>query len=338
MTVSVKQSTIRLGGFTVVELMIAMTIGLTIIAGAVGMYNRMSMTNQHNEILVRMSEVARYSFEELEYHLRMSGYWGRTEFARLVEGRMDDPSVDVSAAPYNDPATCYDGFAVNASSPVEVLNNITVSVGSDWYRCLNFTANQALDGTDVLVARHVNVNPIAVGDLQADSLYLVSNYVSGQLFYGTTVPAGYIATDPIYPVENHQFFVLDNSSLSTGSDEVPGLAKWTHEVATGVATDAPRELAPSVEDLQVQFGVDTNDDDRVDGYINPDDPALAGADIMTVKLWLRIRSVKPSPLTIGGPSLNYADITYTPAADDVYLHRVFSRTVAVRNEGEGIEL
>jgi hypothetical protein len=99
----------------------------------------------------------------------------------------------------------------------------------------------------------------------------------------------------------------------------------------------------------VQFGIDIGDDldgdgvpddpdgdgvvDFVDGhatrYVDPDDPILASAQIVSVRLWLRVRAVEPEPGYVNNNQYVYASTDFT--ADDNIRRVVVSRTILLRN-------
>ena len=120
-----------------------------------------------------------------------------------------------------------------------------------------------------------------------------------------------------------------------------------------------QELVPGVEDLQVQFGIDTGDYDNdgiidrdlngngiPDGangiatrYVNPNDPILGpppggrSAQIVTVRLWLRLRSELPETGFADTRTYQYASgVPCTPAGAAAGFRRVLvTRTIYLRN-------
>jgi type IV pilus assembly protein PilW len=98
------------------------------------------------------------------------------------------------------------------------------------------------------------------------------------------------------------------------------------------------EVAPGVENLQVQFGIDVDQDNTVDRYVNPGDAAydpdafgyIPGARIMTARIWLVVRSVNIE----GGlqDNRNYApgDVSLGAFGDNVRRIQV-TKTILLRN-------
>ncbi|MDE0001097.1 MAG: PilW family protein, partial [Rhodospirillaceae bacterium] len=98
-----------------------------------------------------------------------------------------------------------------------------------------------------------------------------------------------------------------------------------------------------VEDLQVQFGVDT---DRVgelgrgsiDLYVNPEDSPLDPGDpgfmpearVLAVRIWLRVRAERPEQGFTDTAEYVYADQDIA-APNDAYRRIVVTRTIQLRN-------
>jgi hypothetical protein len=110
---------------------------------------------------------------------------------------------------------------------------------------------------------------------------------------------------------------------------------------------------PGVEDFQVQFGIDTGDydndgsidpdadlngdgipesDGRATRYVNPDFPDLDRVQVVSVRVWVRLRAEQRDPGFVDDRTYRYADVEYTPAGDERNFRRLLlSRTIALRN-------
>ena len=93
------------------------------------------------------------------------------------------------------------------------------------------------------------------------------------------------------------------------------------------------ELVPGVEDPQVQFGIDTDADGSVNSYVNPGSPALAGVEILAVRLWLRLRAEREELGFTDEATYEYAGRSFTP--DDALRRLVVSATIQLRNRSAG---
>jgi len=351
-------------GFSLIELMVALTIGSILIAGAVYVYSQTRVTYTVNDSTARMQEEGRYALSLIEPDIQLAGLYGYTnayDDVHLLAGGATTPVVQLQQA---DPAAvgltgaaiaCGNNFAVDLMATVQ---------GSDNRFRLGPGANAPGGGSgcaidtpvatsDTLTIRRASTNA-AVAEVNRLQLYLNRLQPSDQEMFVDGVPSGGIVAQ--YR-ELRNLFVR-SYYVSQDSDGRPGYpALRVISLGSGEAfTDL--ELVPGVEDLQVQFGVDTGDynndgaiDNDADGngipdstngiatrYVNPEDPILqpppAGrsAQIVTVRLWLRLRTDQPETGFQDTRNYLYANTNYTPAgAAAAYRRIVMTRTIYLRN-------
>jgi hypothetical protein len=136
------------------------------------------------------------------------------------------------------------------------------------------------------------------------------------------------------------------SRNSVGINGLPALRR--RSLIVGPAWQ-DEEIMRGVEDLQVQFGIDVGDDldgdgnpddvlgdgtaDFVDGnatrYVDPDDPILTSAQIVSVRVWLRVRALAPEAGYVNNNQYVYGSTDFT--ANDSIRRVVVSRTIQLRN-------
>src|SRR6201988_606678 len=63
-------------GVSLIELMVALTIGSLLIIGAVPVYTQNRTTYRLNETVARMPENARYALSMIEPDIRLANHWG----------------------------------------------------------------------------------------------------------------------------------------------------------------------------------------------------------------------------------------------------------------------
>ena len=90
----------RARGLSLIELLVAVTIGGLLIFGATKVYVDSRATYEVNETAARLQETARYALSVIEPDIRMSNYWGLVKGASIVinqapqtaasRGRTDD--------------------------------------------------------------------------------------------------------------------------------------------------------------------------------------------------------------------------------------------------------
>jgi len=98
------------------------------------------------------------------------------------------------------------------------------------------------------------------------------------------------------------------------------------------------EVAPGVENLQVQLGIDVDEDNTVDRYVNPGDdiydPAAAGyvpgARVITARIWIVVRGVSRENGIIDNYTYAPGDVNLGSYSDDLRRLQV-SKTILLRN-------
>ena len=176
-------------------------------------------------------------------------------------------------------------------------------------------------------------------DPEAGTLYVQSaRFQNGKIFVGPNRPAGFAtATSKSYRLVVNGYYVSADSTVSTADDTIPSLRVKT--LINGPAiTD--REILPGVEDMQIQFGIDTDPPGAanrgvVDRYVNPGDALLdpdanPNVKVLAVRLWLRLRADREERGFTDTATYRYADTNVGPF-NDAYRRLVVSKTIYLRN-------
>jgi type IV pilus assembly protein PilW len=372
---------VRSRGFSLVELMVSLTIGSALIVGAVYVYSDSQTAYRLNENVARVQEQGRYVLSVIEPDLELAGYYGYTnspDAIRYVQGAspqtviayandMRQYAVGTGAASppavSNQPAganACGVNYAIDVLMPVEGTNGSATpgsfGPGRDATDCDPSFPQQG--GTDTLTIRRADTAPVAAqaGRLQIYTSQLTSR-TSQLLFSDGVAPGPLDATDPQQLNQVHNLIVRMYYIAQRSDDQpgVPTLRKKSLQLGAGsklVFQDD--EIMPGVEDLQVQFGIDTGDydndgqidagldpngngvpqtDGRATRYVNPDPQTLARYQVVAVRIWVRVRADQPEVGFVDTKTYQYADIPpYTPqGADQHYRRAVVSRTIMLRN-------
>ncbi len=199
-------------------------------------------------------------------------------------------------------------------------------------------------GSDVLVIRRAGHEALAgASALQADGLYLQISRIKGAVFSpnrdGNPAVEANLPSDFLpQQSESRELSVLGYyiSDASTGNANQPSLRrKRLVNGATG-ASILDEEILHGIEDLQVQFGLDTdaNADANADLFVNPGDAAIAGGAIVAVRIWLRVRADEPDFSFFDATEYRYASMA-DPAvitdADRRYRRVLVQKTIQLRN-------
>lgn len=281
-------------GLTLIELMVALAIGSFLIIGAFQIYNQSRQAFVVNESIARVQETAQFAMDTIEADLRMASNWGRNSRGLAVEGRSlvgDANPTDLTVPT----PSCGDSWAFDLARPID---------GSDNTYTLPCAASGGSAGSsDVITVRRSSVQPVLP---EAGRLQIQSTRIQGELFETDTVPAAFqpITNHPITGVPSsgthnlmvNSYYVSPTSTLIPG---VPTLRRKTLTVRSGAPFIEDQEVAPGVENIQLQLGIDVDADNTVDRYVNPGDdvynPAAAGyipgVRVITARVWIIVRSV-----------------------------------------------
>src|SRR5438309_5532374 len=347
----------RAAGLTLVELLLAMTIGAVMIFGATQVYVDSRKAYAVNETTERLQENARYALSVLEPDIRMSGYWGLTNVSDGITG-IAQPTDAQSALGAPAASTCGVNFPLLLGFPVQGTN--------DSYAATCAANSAAMPNADTITVRRASA--VTVPPATADGpLRIRSTRTSGLL---VTVITGAFCQDVNAQINNLivNLYYVDQSSSQAG---VPSLRRKALNFGPGPGF-APLfqddEIVPGVEDLQVQYGVDLSGgagaaSGAATEYLNAGATltnlltnAAAPAQIVAVRIWLLVRSDAPEagftddhtyeygdrllPGTTGDltsvadstkayqPSLS-ADNSFTGVKH--YRHLLVSKTIQIRN-------
>lgn len=338
----------RQDGFSLVELMVAITLGLFILAGMTTVFVNNSRTRGEIERSNRQIENGRYAMQVLGDDLRLSGYLAEFDLgAALTTGL---------ALPATKPNPCITTVAaINGSLPLHIQG---YDVGDTPPACLT----DVKAGTDIVVIRRAS--SCKSGDLNcadvAGAPYFQASLCNGPNELGSPSPLNFYNLDtntagltrtlrncatlaPIRRYIERIYYVANND---VAGDGIPTL-KRAELGAGGAFTVVP--IAQGIENMQLEYGIDPNGVNQGVPSVFTASPDLLGAcapaqcvmnwrDTVSVKVYLLARNTEP---TFGGYSdtktyvlgLNAAGNpnTVTPAAGDQYKRHVYQAELRLVN-------
>jgi type IV pilus assembly protein PilW len=359
----------RQGGLTLVELMVAMTISLLILAALVALFTNTSRSNREFARANGMIESGRLAIQVLEADVQHAGYWGTFVAAfedQTAEGAPDDaPTVVPDPCLAYDPATWTVDFKESLIGvPVQAYDDATVCAG---------IVTDRQPGTDVLVVRHAencvpgaspNCDPVVAGRLYFQASLCITDPVPGYVLdtAGFTMSQRDCAT----LAEQRRFmstlyYVRDHAD--TPGDGIPTLMRSQFDLNGGVLThQAAVPLIEGVQGFRVELGIDdlsetgapvdytaavdwvdpdtrTSATNRGDGV--PDDdyvhcttavPCVVGdlTNVTAVRLYVLARSREASQGTVDAKSYALGDVVLGPF-NDAFQRHLFVSTIRLPN-------
>ncbi len=336
----------RVEGFTLIELMITMAIGVVIVAAALSLYVQGSAAYRSNESIARLQEQARFALAVMEPDLEMAGFLGFSNEAGTVALVAGDPQRVLAEAPQLRqipvavggalPATvaglppgahvCGVNFALDVSMPVQGSNGM-FALGRDAQPACRPYQSGSMDGADTLTVRRADLRE---AEPEANRLQIYTSRFTAltaqQLFFDGRVPGPIDENHLVHDFLVRSYYVARDA---VGRRGFPALRVKSLSRSGGAIAFDEDEVMPGIEDLQVQFGIG---DGTAMRYVNPDAPEFPQARVLAVRVWLRVRAEQPDQTIVDARTWRYADVEYTATGADRHFRRaVIQRTVAVRN-------
>ncbi|QKT04350.1 PilW family protein [Ectothiorhodospiraceae bacterium 2226] len=336
----------RQAGVSLVEILIALTLSLILMAGVLQVLSHTKRTYTLQDALARVQENGRFAIEVLGRDLRMAGYLG-------CNGRALDQVVNT----LNDSDTLAYDFA-------DAIRGFGAS-GTGWQPPLDsaLLARSPLAGSDIVTLTALQDDDIAVvppfmnnqsatlhaapgsglqqfdivlvGDCRHSAIMQITNNNpsgSGELVHNTGLGTPGNATSNLGAVFQGDAeigrIVRRSYFLRTGQNGRPAL--WQYHNSRPVSGSNPAELISNVERMVVRYGVDTTGDRQIDAY-------HTAAEVETAGLWPRVLSARLALLLASADEVqprearSYALLDETVATDDGRVRRVFATTVTLRN-------
>lgn len=300
-------------GFSIVELMIALGIGMFLIAAFIVAVSTSSANGRSNERSSDLQNNGSAALQVLQRDINHAGYRALT---------WPDPAATGLPAVTGD---CAAGFSVNLRQGIWGSNDTNPFAAT----CLP-AANYA--GGDILVLRRAGFAPATA--LAATRLYVRSAYERAQVFLGSTPPT--FAESPVEDraLEVIVYYISPYSYSPTENPKIPALYRVT--LGAGPALSVPELVAPGVEAMQLQFGrLATSGNTQ---YQNADALSTATStstdpsewdDVNAVRVWLLVRSFTSEPGYSNTTTYTLGDRTIT--ANDRLRRELITATVQVRN-------
>lgn len=307
---------------SLIELMISMTLGILIVAGMATLFMQNKNSYRQDEQIARMQEDARYALNLLVDDIELAGFWANlfdptsitaddeltlTQDCGAAAGWLY--SVDQAVTAYDKPD--------NANAISTVFSCITAG---------NHQAN-----TDAIAIKRLEGAVTEVADLDNDTVYLQTNGVLGLLYEqdpGLTpdvvVPA---------PLANWKYIpkvYYVRSFADTAGDGIPTLCRYALDFDGATPTMAEECLAQGVENLQLEYGIDTDADGVANRYLSGPTAAQLASQLVSIRVNLLMRSLQEDVNYTNLKTYSVGNVDFDPP-DDGYYRRVYTTTVLLRN-------
>jgi type IV pilus assembly protein PilW len=348
-------------GISLVELMIAMVVGLILMNGIFTIFLSSKHAYRTTEELGRIQENARYALQTLTKDIRMTGYMGCFGEVNITDNvQSAKKPIGTGVAYFDNPITGYDAQSNTGTST------------SDWSPNLPsyFSSGQSIAGSDIIVIQRavpfstsdtgslatssgtiqIGSNPPSPDTIKAGDTLVISDCVDSDIFMVNSVAesSGIVnishnnsvntsnSLSKLYPPNAKLMrMVMNGYYVATNTDGNRALYR-TRLAGNGLMVN--EELLEGVETMQVTYGEDTNGDGIPNRYLSAGDVADMDK-IVTLRVGVLMYSTREVSAENETRSFNVAgtDVddtgTIPTHGGDKSLRQVYTATIKIRNRG-----
>lgn len=311
--------------FSVVELMVALALSMLLAVAVVSVFTNNTHSFNQDENLARMQDDAGFALRELAFELSMAGNYGELHVPALVTPDAN-LAIGTDCGPAGEVGWMYRTVdaATSESHSLMAIDNASSGDAMNAHAC--FTAGELVEGTDVVAIKRVA--GAQAGALRPGGVYLRTNGTVG-LMYRAPYPAA--PTVPVPPPaadwEFRPSIYFIRQFANTPGDGIPTLCR---KVLRGVGPSMTTEcLATGIENLQVEYGLDTSEDGHPNVYV-PNPTLTQIQDVVSARIFLLARTVDIDTRYTNDKTYSISNAPdFTPG--DSYHRRVFSTNVSIQN-------
>lgn len=373
----------RQRGLTLVELMVALTVGLILVGAVIAVFIANNGLYSTNKAVAQIQENGRFALSFLDDDIRMAGYMGCSSDAHTYN--ILNNSGNSYIYDFNQGLTGYEATGTETGSLTLPEYSLTPTPAAATTGQFNTNPDpqapplsstgvpfsiagvgEPLPGNDMLIVRYANSLPLIVtawpsipsanfkvanlpSYIQAGQIAVITDCTKATVFQITNVQTGNAIVHnsgnvvspgnsvgsiiPGYQV-GAQMEVPDAMVyyIGLGTNGQPALFKADLNTinAPGVLTLQPEELVPDVENMQILYGVDTNNTATASTYVTADQVAN-WQNVVSVSIAMLMESSPGEvPIPPTAQSFDMLGLTVT-APPDTRLRRLFTTTIGLRN-------
>jgi len=293
-------------GLTLVEMMVAITVGLILLAGVIQIFASNKQTYRIQDATSRLQENGRFAVDMLRRDIRMAGFWGCNSNISNVTSNLNSPGnyVDITlggisgtdgAAGAPDTITLQGAYSsgLNVNSHSQAAASFATSAGNGLKQ---FEIIVVSDCSKADVSQISNANPGTSGSVVVNT--------------GVGTP-GNASKPPQYPPGSSIYHVRKLTySIQAGASGQPSLFLSEDGV--------DQEVVEGVEDMQIVYGEDTDGDATANRYVPAGTAGLNMENVVSVRVALTLRTLEDN-------------VALASASGDRRIRNTFDTTVVLRN-------
>lgn len=312
-------------GLGLVELMIAMLLSLLLSVAVISVFSANSKSFKQDENVLRMQDDARHALRELAFELSMAGHYADLLLPSSVTPD-DSLTLGTDCGPIGVDDWVYQTVTAGTGRALSVVavDNASTGEATANFSCID--ASEFQDGTDIVAVKRVA--GIRTTAPLNGHVYLKTNGTVGLLYQqpitGTPVinvpapSADWEYRPSVYYIRNY---------ANVAGDGIPTLCRKT---LGGIVPRMMTEcLAAGIENLQLEYGIDTSDDGNANVFLaDPTNEQLQ--DVVSARIFILARTLTEDQQYDNEKNYRVSNaVPFVP--NDGFRRRVESVTVTIQN-------
>jgi len=335
----------RQSGLTLVELMVASTLSMVLLAGVLVLFSANKATYRLQEGLSAIQDSGRYAVSQIKRDIEVAGFGGcitenlaetnPTVIAKNPSPYIDDYQIGIRVSGRNNVPI---GFKVDGTDVSEDTD--TLQIRGPLTGDLFYTNGPTFPNNPVVVRGNAGAlgsgDFVQITDCSGAEIFRVSGTVTVTSGSDPTssVPHGanenntaqlsrrFGSDSVLTPLVTRTYFIGTSAGTNRNGDAVSALF-----VSDGSSTD---EILQGVEDMQITYATDEDDDGRVD-YVTADS-VTDWAAVLGVRISLLANSIEQSAQQPASyVYLPNGSTAITPPDEDRLMRQEFAIVATLRN-------
>ncbi|MCW8891623.1 MAG: PilW family protein [Sedimenticola sp.] len=366
---------VRSKGVGLVEIMVSLAIGLVLMAGIIQIYLSSKQTNTAAEDIARMQENLRFAAELITNDIRMAGFMpcrqtnktvnvlnstagvGGDFFTQGINGYdgnitdddtgSDDRGIAGIAAlgsPFTNHVAGTDMVSIlrGGDADFSIVQHVPTSAQFklDALSTLN-------DGDIVMICDLVQASILQITNTNSSNVTAVHNtgvagVTPGNCTKGLGYPKDCTTTNGTaysYGPDSHLIkFDSWHYYIGTNNSGMRSLYRAGLVNTSGAVSMASQELVQNIENMQLLYGVDADEDGNAERYVRADQVLdVSGAtwnQVVSVRLGILAQTPREIATATDSKTYSLAGSGFSPAATDRRQRYAYNTTVKIRNRGK----
>lgn len=319
-------------GFTLVEWLVAMLLGLFLLAGVFTVFVVSRSSSEDAFDQSELQENGRLAIRLISHDIKWAGFFGAYTGQPMQVG----PSLSLSAGSLVPASSdCLDERSVGSlpsnAAPARGLwvSRVSATKALAGFTCIP-TADR-VENSDVISIKRLVGRPIPASEgLDANRFYMAANSQEARVLKGSE-------TRPIFGSNNEsQLWEYQHYIYYLSQDNGVPVLRKRYLTADGGSSLIGGAMAEGVEHMVLMFGVDDSviPDGRIDRYLSADQMTAQSwneGQVLGVRLFLLIRAAKVSARYKNNNTYQLGNLPPIKGNGDGYRRLLLESSIALRN-------